>query len=349
MAKVGEGDPRWIVQEKEDGRNVNSWHWEEKDITGWAKDHLKKLLQQKFYTENDLTLEFVKVDKAEGDVVINVRKGKLIYVYDLEVTMKFEADITGDKPTRVKGTLEFNFNVEDHEDFQITSQFDGTLEPAIENRVKPLIRSKGFDFVRKQVLQFVTDVPVLNPYAGKSPSASKPAAKPAAAPAAAAPTPMAVSPTATPAPTPAPTSAPAAAKPKGKTLTMTVEVPAPPQEVYNTLLDQGKLSAITQSAVTMSREVGASFSMFGGSVTGEISSLNPPHQIVQKWRSSSWPAGHFSLCTFALAADGSHATKLVLTQEGIPGDDFDRTQHGWRALFFDRMRLLFGHVSFGDS
>ena len=27
MAKWGEGDPRWIVEERADGTNVNNWHW----------------------------------------------------------------------------------------------------------------------------------------------------------------------------------------------------------------------------------------------------------------------------------------------------------------------------------
>ena len=27
MAKAGEGDPRWIVEERSDGTNVNNWHW----------------------------------------------------------------------------------------------------------------------------------------------------------------------------------------------------------------------------------------------------------------------------------------------------------------------------------
>ncbi|KAK2092531.1 hypothetical protein P7K49_029059 [Saguinus oedipus] len=27
MAKWGQGDPRWIVEEREDGTNVNNWHW----------------------------------------------------------------------------------------------------------------------------------------------------------------------------------------------------------------------------------------------------------------------------------------------------------------------------------
>jgi len=27
MAKWGEGDPRWIVEERPDAKNVNNWHW----------------------------------------------------------------------------------------------------------------------------------------------------------------------------------------------------------------------------------------------------------------------------------------------------------------------------------
>lgn len=27
MAKWGEGDPRWIVEERADAKNVNNWHW----------------------------------------------------------------------------------------------------------------------------------------------------------------------------------------------------------------------------------------------------------------------------------------------------------------------------------
>ncbi len=34
-----------IVEDKgAEGRNVNQWHWTEKDITAWAKQHTTKLL-----------------------------------------------------------------------------------------------------------------------------------------------------------------------------------------------------------------------------------------------------------------------------------------------------------------
>ncbi|XP_036057151.1 activator of 90 kDa heat shock protein ATPase homolog 2 isoform X3 [Onychomys torridus] len=44
MAKWGQGDPRWIVEEREDGTNVNNWHWTERDATVWSKGKLRELL-----------------------------------------------------------------------------------------------------------------------------------------------------------------------------------------------------------------------------------------------------------------------------------------------------------------
>ena len=37
MAKVGEGDDRWIVEDRADGTNVHGWHWQEKDAMPWAR------------------------------------------------------------------------------------------------------------------------------------------------------------------------------------------------------------------------------------------------------------------------------------------------------------------------
>ena len=44
MAKWGEGDARWIVEEREDSTNVNNWHWTEKNATKWSKERLSTLL-----------------------------------------------------------------------------------------------------------------------------------------------------------------------------------------------------------------------------------------------------------------------------------------------------------------
>ena len=44
MAKWGEGDPRWRVEHREDGRNVNNWHWSEVNKMEWTKQRLGELL-----------------------------------------------------------------------------------------------------------------------------------------------------------------------------------------------------------------------------------------------------------------------------------------------------------------
>ena len=40
MAKIDEADARWIVKERDDGRNVNNWHWSETSYTEWAREKL---------------------------------------------------------------------------------------------------------------------------------------------------------------------------------------------------------------------------------------------------------------------------------------------------------------------
>ena len=41
MAKWGEGDPRWIVEERPDATNVNNWHWTEKNADAWSKAKIR--------------------------------------------------------------------------------------------------------------------------------------------------------------------------------------------------------------------------------------------------------------------------------------------------------------------
>ena len=53
MAKWGEGDPRWIVEERPDATNVNNWHWTEKNADAWSKAKIR-----------------VRIEVAASDVVI---------------------------------------------------------------------------------------------------------------------------------------------------------------------------------------------------------------------------------------------------------------------------------------
>uniref|UniRef100_A0AAV2LWH3 Activator of Hsp90 ATPase AHSA1-like N-terminal domain-containing protein n=1 Tax=Knipowitschia caucasica TaxID=637954 RepID=A0AAV2LWH3_KNICA len=82
MAKWGEGDPRWIVEERADATNVNNWHWTERDATPWSSEKLKSLLVGVTVEGEDGTCEITEVTKCDGEASINNRKGKLIFFYE---------------------------------------------------------------------------------------------------------------------------------------------------------------------------------------------------------------------------------------------------------------------------
>ncbi|KAJ1396054.1 START-like domain superfamily [Sesbania bispinosa] len=44
MAKYGEGDKRWIVEERPDGTNVHNWHWAETNCLEWSRTFFTNLL-----------------------------------------------------------------------------------------------------------------------------------------------------------------------------------------------------------------------------------------------------------------------------------------------------------------
>ncbi|GAB5569644.1 activator of 90 kDa heat shock protein ATPase homolog 1 [Prionailurus iriomotensis] len=68
MAKWGQGDPRWIVEEREDGTNVNNWHWTERDATSLSKGKLRDLLVG-IVVENETGHRVISELKQVEDVI----------------------------------------------------------------------------------------------------------------------------------------------------------------------------------------------------------------------------------------------------------------------------------------
>lgn len=100
MAKWGEGDPRWIVEERADAKNVNNWHWIEKKATQWSIDKIKYLLTgfiidtdkcKKSVIAYDLdNIEITKVSKCDGEAAANNRKARLIIFYEWTIEMEWK-------------------------------------------------------------------------------------------------------------------------------------------------------------------------------------------------------------------------------------------------------------------
>ena len=67
-------------------------------------------------------------------------------------------------------------------------------------------------------------------------------------------------------------------------------------------------------------------------------------KIVEKWRFSSWPQDRYSLVTITLE-EKKGKTVLTLKQDGVPPEDLERTQQGWKNNIWERMKVIFGYGS----
>lgn len=93
MAKWGEGDPRWIVEERPDGTNVNNWHWTEKNAGPWSVDRIKELFKDVPIQSDLADIQFTEVEKCDGEASANNRKGKLIFFYEWDLSIKWSGKL----------------------------------------------------------------------------------------------------------------------------------------------------------------------------------------------------------------------------------------------------------------
>ena len=125
-----------------------------------------------------------------------------------------------------------------------------------------------------------------------------------------------------------------------KTIRQTVHISAKPQEVYEAFVDAKKHGEFTGARVKFDAKVGGKFDIWGGELTGENVELVQGKKIVQKWRASDWPKGHFSDLTINLES-GKDGTRLVLIQENVPDDKADEIDDGWHEYYWKPMNEYF--------
>lgn len=123
-----------------------------------------------------------------------------------------------------------------------------------------------------------------------------------------------------------------------KLLRQQVRLPARPRQVYAALIESPRHAAFTGAPARLVAKPGAPFSCYGGYLTGFTLHLVSGKRIVQAWRSRDWPAGTYSLVTFALAAAPGGQTRLTFTQLGIPAGDHAAKSAGWRTHYWRPLR-----------
>ena len=288
MAKYGEGDKRWIVEERPDGTNVHNWHWAETDCLEWSRNQLTKSLSYLpiLTGEGGLFIKTKKVEKVEGEAYVNIRKGKIIPGYELTVSIPWEGEVkdeNGNSILKSEGSVEIPYiadeNAGEDPEVKVTVKDEGPIG----KRLKEAFLANGKPVILDKIRGYVESMAKGGPCKDDL-EAKKVAPKTAAAGGGA-----------------QKAAAKAAVKEvkseekKGfKTIKLTEKFSCRAVDMYEILMDENRWKGFTQSNAKISKNVGGEFSIFDGSVTGTNVELQEGKLIVQKWRFGSWPDGVFS-------------------------------------------------------
>lgn len=348
MAKVGEGDPRWIVSERTDGANVNSWHWEERDLSQHTYGQLKNI-----FANRDIpvpanlsdAVEYLKVEEVSeisGDVTVAQRKGKMMCYFELKVQLRWAGKMREDD-TVIKGKMEIA--EVDHDEFKNDYDITVTCQENSANaqQLESVVRAAGRTTVRKEIEAYF-DVLFKEYHIGQQLKSGAAMPPPPPPPSSASAATSAGAPETGKKATPADQAKSTAAKSSDATsFAWKMRWGVPLEELYAALTDPRRASAYTRSAAAMDVKAGGQFSFLGGVISGYYVDVQPPTLLKQQWRLGSWPVGVHSSVVLQLVKDEPGVTILEFAQSGIPAGQLQSVQEGWRANFFDAIKAVFGY------
>lgn len=324
MALKGDGDPRWVVRDRDDGRNVNSWHWEDKDVTAWAKERLKELIT----SETCMTGDFIKVgmkqvDSVDGDATLYNRKGVLKVLYDLKVSGVWSS-FQEEEEARTHGEFKFELFDEDPQ-FVVSmdekSQSDHSMRKLFVNDVTGMIQKQCAIFIREMNAGADQSLDGVRVVEKKTSSDTKVTDFLRSG------------------------MEEKAVKKKetkyGELLLKDVFT-CRGTDVYLALTDRGRLEAITRAKVVSEVTVGGKVDLMGGTVVGEYKRLLIGKEISMRWKLKTWgedaKSGDVKICINE--EEGKAEVEVQLT--GVPNEHRSSTEGFWRVQIFQAIKVVMG-------
>ncbi|CAG9535655.1 unnamed protein product [Cercopithifilaria johnstoni] len=342
MAKWGEGDPRWIVEERPDAVNVNNWHWTEKNATPWSKQRLKELLEGQKYENGSTVVIFKELKKLDGEATANNRKAKLIFLFEWLIELTFEVKVAG-SDIDYEGHIEIpNLSDENEVDEVDISPSIITAGPH-EDRIKHLLNNEVAAFLRKQLAIYIRE---LKEEFSKGLILPTDRAKP-----------QVVSKgkttigkqhvdkkafqnhVVTSADNDLTKSAPISVDVKSLSFTESFKVQ--PDQLWEVLTETEMVKKWSNSDAKLDLKPQGTFTLFGGMVAGEFVKIEPCKELGMKWRLKSYPPACFASVTFKLK-DERDSTTLEVDVTGIPSTEYDTTKNGLHRFYVQNIMRTFG-------
>ena len=117
--------------------------------------------------------------------------------------------------------------------------------------------------------------------------------------------------------------------------------PARPETVYAAWLSTGEHSRMTGSPAKVSARAGEPFEAWDGYIQGKNLELEPPHRILQQWRTSEFDASDKDSILEILFESEGDGTRVTIRHSDLPGHGMQYRQ-GWIDSYFVPMMAYFG-------
>ena len=127
---------------------------------------------------------------------------------------------------------------------------------------------------------------------------------------------------------------------KFSSITQTVTIKAPPENVYGAYMDSKKHAAFTGSAAKMSSAIGGKFTAWDGYIVGKNLSLKEGKKIVQEWTTTEWPEGYPPSLLEITLTKAKGGTVLKMVHSKVPASQKDDYAQGWRDYYWAPLKAF---------
>lgn len=143
-------------------------------------------------------------------------------------------------------------------------------------------------------------------------------------------------------------SVPSMSSPKGTDrIEQKMEFPVPASFVYEALTSPDRIRQWTRGTASLaSFEPGASFSLLNGNIMGTVTRMEPGTRLLMDWRLKHWPSDVVSQVDIAVKSTSEGACTVYLKQIGVPTADCDAVRDNWHRYYWEPIRTLLGCPSY---
>lgn len=334
--------------------NPNNWHWVDKNCLQWSREYFDQVLKGLEANGDGVSTEVTLVNQVDGDVDVSQRKGKVISLFNLKLTVGFTAS---DKDGDCQGTItipelaydteadDIQFDINIHNELSATERFRG----AVKKLLVPALRRVLARFGKDLILANAGDIQLDPNQVSSQYTKANQALVAAALAGTGAPAGTGALVTATPASAGSAASSAGALLLTSKVLNtasvyLEPEFNTTAEQLYITLTDRDRVVAwarLTPEMPAYPVPVGLEFSLFGGAVLGKFIKLDPHHEIQQLWRLSDWKPGHYATLDIRLS-QGLLGTNMLVKFTGVPIGEEDRVRANFEEYYVRSIKLTFG-------